>query len=523
MAKNKQIYPMLSLLLLVMSNMAQGTDGAVLTEFDPSISNVVGEIKLQENGQILIGGSFKFVEGSSRNGIARLNSDGSLDAGFDPNLGSSINPLFPGTPFDIELQPNGSVLLGGNFSTVGGTLRRRLARVDSEGVLDSSLDLEPNGSVIVISIGDDGDIFVGGEFTQIEGSNRNRIAKISTDGVLDSDFTPSVNSGISSMEIQSNGGIIIGGSFSEVNGLARNGIARILQNGNLDMTFDPNVNGGVFAIEIADNDEIIIGGDFSAVGGFSRSNIAKLASNGALITDFSSQINGIVLEIKVQPDGKYLVGGAFTQVDSAFRSNVARLNADGTFDSLFSADAFRPNSGRSVQAIEYQSNNQILIGGLFSSVGGVQIDYMARLENGIGQLAVNSLQLEQVEGSDQGISTNVIEFEITRSANSIGVSSVDYSAAGSGLNPADENDFGGVFPSGSLTFEEDEQSKTVPINIFGDIEQEPNETFELKLSNPINAKIIKESDVSIIANDDGLDTPCFPVQSKSGALVLICL
>ena len=61
-------------------------------------------------GQILIGGDFTAVNGIGRNGIARLNPDGSLDPTFDPGQGAT-NAVRA-----IAIQLDGNIVVGGSFT-----------------------------------------------------------------------------------------------------------------------------------------------------------------------------------------------------------------------------------------------------------------------------------------------------------------------------------------------------------------------------------------------------------------------
>ena len=58
--------------------------------FDPVTNDNLYSIAIQSNGKILIGGSFTTVGGVTRNRIARLNSDGTLDSSLNPNLNSIV-------------------------------------------------------------------------------------------------------------------------------------------------------------------------------------------------------------------------------------------------------------------------------------------------------------------------------------------------------------------------------------------------------------------------------------------------
>ncbi len=70
----------------------------------------------------MIGGCFSSYNGRSRNRIARLNSDGSLDTGFDPGTGAD------NWVQSVAVQSDGKILIGGGFTSYNGTSRNRIAR-----------------------------------------------------------------------------------------------------------------------------------------------------------------------------------------------------------------------------------------------------------------------------------------------------------------------------------------------------------------------------------------------------------
>ena len=115
----------------------------------------------QTNGQIIvsafsfIGGYYRFsnINGVPRDGIARLNADGSLDTAFHPSLSSEVDAL--------ALQADGKLVIGGGFSQVNGITRNGLARLHADGTLDTSfvtflpayvqiraLAIQPDGKVV---------------------------------------------------------------------------------------------------------------------------------------------------------------------------------------------------------------------------------------------------------------------------------------------------------------------------------------------------------------------------------------
>src|SRR6185436_3612591 len=81
------------------------------------------------------------VNGHSRTNLARLNSDGSMDLSFQNGTGgvSGQGALYFGTSVRaIALQTNGTMLIGGAFTTVNGTSRNRMARLHGNGSLDTA-------------------------------------------------------------------------------------------------------------------------------------------------------------------------------------------------------------------------------------------------------------------------------------------------------------------------------------------------------------------------------------------------
>ena len=160
--------------------------------FDSSFNSGTGlngnilsvQINNAGNGRILIGGGFTSYNGVARNFVARLNSDGSLDQSFNPATGPSSAVR------DIRIQPDGNILIGGDFTTVGGTSRNRIARLTSNGSLDTSFNPSTgfNGSVTCLELMSNGSVLVGGTFTTFVGIDRQRIARLTNTGSLDGIF-----------------------------------------------------------------------------------------------------------------------------------------------------------------------------------------------------------------------------------------------------------------------------------------------------------------------------------------------
>jgi uncharacterized delta-60 repeat protein len=402
------------------------SDGTVDTSFNSSANGAVNYIRLQSDGKVVIGGSFTSVSGSNRNMLARINSDGTLDSSFDANLlGSSLLSLSildddkiltsgvmrvsgsnvrdfillnsDGTYTEtipriynshatitaVATQSDASILVGGTFINVNGYDLRNIARFDSSGSLDTSFNpLEPielNGIVDAIAVQPDDKILISGFFRKPGDSTETRIARLNSDGTIDTSFISSANNSIRAITVQPDDKILIGGIFSNISGSSINGITRLNSNGTLDTGFNVGTGatgGAVNAVTLQPDDKILIGGAFTAVSGSTRTRITRINSNGTLDTSFISSANNTVNAIFVQPDDKILIGGAFTSVSGSTRTRITRLNSNGTLDTGFDTGAGANNT---VNAISLQSDNKIVIAGLFTTVSGSTRRYLANL------------------------------------------------------------------------------------------------------------------------------------------------
>jgi uncharacterized delta-60 repeat protein len=192
--------------------------------FDPDANNVVRVIVVQPNGKILIGGDFTMLSPNggptvARNRIARLNPDGTVDTTFNPNAGAPV--------FAIAVQPDGKILVGGHFDNIGGQARHRIARLDPITGLADSLDPNAGNDVNAIALQGDGKILLGGSFDTVGGLARRRIARIDpSTGVPDS-FDPTGGNDVETIAIQTDGNILVGGRFDSIGGQSRKRIARL--------------------------------------------------------------------------------------------------------------------------------------------------------------------------------------------------------------------------------------------------------------------------------------------------------
>lgn len=376
--------------LATIPGLASAQPGALDTTFNPNASSSVFAVNVLGNGNLLLGGNFGLVRGELRDQIARIGSDGTLDTSFanpQPN-----RPGMSSTVVAMAVQPDGKVLIAGTFTRIGGQDRDRVARLNADGTLDTTF-VDPNvdGAVSALALEPDGQVLIGGLFTMVDGLQRKYVARLNADGTRANNFLdPNANDSVSAIALQPDGKVVVGGSFTSVGGFGRNYIARINENGGVDAGFNPDAGGSVTAITRLDNGKMLIGGAFGRIGAENRDLIARINADGTPDTSFVASIGaGLghkVADIVTQPDGKVLIGGEFSTIDGQARGNAARLHADGGLDTSF-AD---PGTNNGVETVAMQPDGKVLIGGYFTSVAGVERNRIARLlattpESGAGE------------------------------------------------------------------------------------------------------------------------------------------
>jgi uncharacterized delta-60 repeat protein len=198
-------------------------DGTLDATFNATVNaGVVYKMALQSDGRIIIAGD-------TNTKVKRLNADGTLDPTF--NVGTGANNFIR----DIALQADGKLLIGGDFTGVNFDLTKKyLARLNSDGSLDATFT-PPALEMLVrtIRIQPDGKILAGGISNVSNGTGTlpGKIVRVNQDGTFDAAFNnaTSANNAIQSIDLQSDNKIIIGGWFTKVNDVPNIGVARLLQ------------------------------------------------------------------------------------------------------------------------------------------------------------------------------------------------------------------------------------------------------------------------------------------------------
>lgn len=363
-------------------------DGTLDPTFDPGsgADNNVKTVSIQSDNKIIISGLFKNYNGSPTNGIARLNPDGTKDNTFITSIQAKS------TIYSIVVQANGKILVGGDFTSFNNTVANRIVRLNSDATIDLTFNsgIGVDKTVFCIAEQTDEKIIIAGDFSSYKETLRGRLARINTDGTIDTaffnpeGFGSGSNDNISSVALQADGKIIIVGAFTSYNGIKKEAAVRLNADGTLDKPFNPITTGRGSAVEycvvVQPDQKILLAGRHTTFDGTLKSNLIRMnAEDGTLDETFRLETAPLVPDIysiALQTDGKILIGGTFTYFAGVARNHIARLNANGFID-----NTFNPGTGANddISSIIVQTDGKILIIGDFTSYNGVARNHIARL------------------------------------------------------------------------------------------------------------------------------------------------
>ncbi|MBU1115654.1 MAG: T9SS type A sorting domain-containing protein [Bacteroidetes bacterium] len=355
---------------------------AVPSKTYPKVNGTIYCVEPDGSGGWYIGGSFSKVGSYTRNQIAHINSDGSVNTTWNPNANSTV--------YSIKKDGN-NIYVGGNFTTIGGQTRKAIAKLNNtDGNADASWNANlDNANPIVYTIAITGsDIYIGGNFTSINSTTVNKIAKLNiSDGSRNSSWDANANNNVKKLLISTSYLFVIG-DFTTIGGQSRSKIAKLnTTDGNAE-TWNANQNSSVYDMALSsDGGALYVGGTFTSIGGESRTRLAKIGVINPLVdATWQPYPNHDVYSIAVTSSAVY-VGGNFTNISSSQGVDVYRFAKLNTSNGdAVSTWLPTPNTYSNAIAI---SGDDIYAGGSFSSAGGKFQSYIARINNTTGKLDEN--------------------------------------------------------------------------------------------------------------------------------------
>jgi uncharacterized delta-60 repeat protein len=332
-------------------------------------NSAVFVVAVQPDGRMIIGGEFTNIQGFQRSNIARLNVDGSVDIDFNPGLGAN------GSVCSIACQPDGKILIAGSFTAVDNTNRQGVARLNDNGSLDGGFTVGTGATgtggyphVNTIALQNDGKVIAVGDFGAFNGVGRKSVVRLYSNGNVDSNFIPATNieENYNSVLVQPDGKILVAGYYRYYDGQIFESykLLRLNTNGTADNSFQQLVGPTVqnfmaFTALARQADGKVLVSETTSERFLIRCNV-----NGSSDSSFIPHSTGGYGPIALQPDGKILLGDGL---------GVVRLNTNGSPDSSFQSVA------SDVRAIVRQPDGNVVICGSFEMVNGVPRRGIARI------------------------------------------------------------------------------------------------------------------------------------------------
>jgi hypothetical protein len=355
-----------------------GTTGVKLPNA-PMIDGAVYASVPDGAGGWYVAGAFTTVGGVARKNAARIGADGVL---------AKWNPKPNGAVYALAVS-GGNVVLGGAFSQVGKTpvAASRIGEVDgSGGSAVAAFSAPANGNVRAL-IADGSSLYVAGEFTTVSGASRSRLARVNaTTGAVDGGFTSGTGGTVSALALAGDGSTLYaGGTFTSASGPVSQSRSRLAawstSDGSLT-SWAPAADGNVEALAAdAASGTVYAGGLFGSVNGVVRGRLAGIDSSG-FVTSFDPALSGCQTRHTVKdghsnpvctPEvssltatgGSLYVGGRFGQSGTTTRHDVAAFAlADG------SLTAWDPVASDRVLTLGVSAGN-IFVGGELTSLNGL--------------------------------------------------------------------------------------------------------------------------------------------------------
>lgn len=254
-------------------------------------------------------------------------------AAFDTASGEhwkiSTWPRVNGVVENIVSDGADGVIIVGTFTRAGDSARQNVVRIDSSGnvtALKANANARVKGALV-----HNGILYIGGNFTTINGTARNRVAALNlSTGALTS-WNPNVNGAITS--ILTNGtDIFIGGAFSTAGGASRTSLASLNMTTGAATSLNVAVSGTIYTMALS-GDVLYIAGTIGTVGGQSRGRIASVNVATNSVTSWNPNIanqttNYPFAEVRdmVLHGGRLYVVGRFDKIGNLFRGGSGAID-----------------------------------------------------------------------------------------------------------------------------------------------------------------------------------------------------
>ncbi len=359
-------------------------NGSPDASFAPAIfqPGALSDVALQANGQLVVGGDFTEINGTPAGNLARLNADGTVEAAFTAAAAAD------GPVRSVVVQPDGRVLALGQFEQVGGSAQRGLARLQSTGGRDAAFapPLAPDSRLDVMALQPNGQVLLAGEYRLTGSAGRVRgFGRLNgATGSYDASFQPTDTLAINDVLVLPAGQVVVAGR--RLAGGQVQAVWQLLPAGANDTSFASEllplgVNYNPYGTALARN----AGGQlyvarFLPTATSGQADVVRLLPGGSTDPAFRTGLGrgyATLSTLAVQPNGRVLVGGALgiSPNNSTWRGSL-RLLPTGAEDTAFDP---ANGPGAAVSRIVVQPDGALLMAGDFDEVAGLPVTGLTRL------------------------------------------------------------------------------------------------------------------------------------------------
>jgi uncharacterized delta-60 repeat protein len=457
---------------------------------------------------ITVGGDFTDVNGIWRNSIAQLNPNGSIAQGFNPGTGAN------GPVYALALQPNGRVIIGGAFTDVDLLSRNSIARLMPDGSLDQSFDpgTGANEAIYAMKLQSDGRILIGGLFTEYSGTHRLGLARLHPQGYLDTGFLDTAynqfaglyklrsvdqDNFVNAIALQADDMVLIGGSFRRVGG-------NISEIGRINFTLYPE-NDWSFHLRddyrMRNNFARLLGDSTPGPGNFGYESPVYTGDEGSGLLSFSvSREDGVLgfADLRFSTRDGSAVRGLDYQM---FPLNTFQWDDGDPESYVYWIQLIDDNLIEGNETFHLLA--EVIPHGLNLVGEPIPIGAALGRANALAIIADDDFPIGALGFSSPAYTVNenagTATITVTRTNGSTGVVSVRYATTSVGTATPGA-DFTSV--SGTLQFLSGQTSRTFTIPIINDTLVEPDETVTLVLSNPTGGAALGLAEAILTIIDD---------------------
>lgn len=332
------------------------------------VNRTVYALGQDSSNRLIAGGLFTTAGGKSSKGLARFFPDGTRDPSFD--IGDGVADGSYNYVTDLLVLPDDSIIIVGDFGSFDGNTRGNIARIRSDGSLDAYFAIGTGADATIrhIEHSGDGGYIIGGNFNHYDGVVRSRLAKLRSDGSLDTSviFNHTFNEGewVDQVEVFTDGGVLAAGDFAPYD------VFKFQANGERDYSFIYSVTDHEYveATLLCSNGKLLIGG----TGG----TLYRFNADGTYDESFDPELETYneIYGLSELDNERIVVTGSFLTPGAIDIWNIVVLNSDGSIDTSAIPDRFKPSDWVGPTVIQ---NETLIFAGRFSGISENDNSYVS--------------------------------------------------------------------------------------------------------------------------------------------------